>query len=522
MEDGIELLDQWALKGHQRGKRWQFRVWDPRRRSWKSKSYVDGKKSDGRQWAEDQRALLRWELTSTGALPFATVAAEYVAAQKARGLNERYIAEVERVAAAVVEAGAVDMKAAGFEKTVRDWLASAPCFFKPKPAGPVRPTSHRPSLDNLRMRLARAEQLATTCTVKERSRYARRLDHWRARVARAETVTTKHGRVPSTITKNRWLVILQSIGKLAVAKFGLHRNPLTGIRRFKFEKTVKNALRIDELRRMVADERCDDDYFRMAILLVYTGMRAREAAHARWDWIDRAARTITIRVRRNSTGQLRWAPKGNKERVVPLLSELADLLDQVPEHRRVGWVIPDGRVRSYDDRNQWEAFRRYLGVCGIDAEARDLSPHCTRHTWTAIMLATGASPNRVRRWLGHEKLSTTDIYADAESTFEHVVKEWPRGEMRLRPAKQKTIADLVVTIDPAQPALSFLHEYLAGGGTFEQLAAASRVPIEALKAWVVEGVPVAVMQYVAARLATLAASQLSPPMVAAYSSRLPG
>lgn len=468
MDDGIDLVDVWATRGHQRGKRWLFRVRDPRRRSWKSKAWADGKKSDGRQWAEDQRALLRWELTSSGALSFAAVAAEYVADQRARGLNERYVDEVERVAAAVVEAGGLDLKASGFESMVRDWLAGAPSFAAGKePPGPV--------------------------------------------------------------TKNRWLVMLKSIAKLAVTKFGLKSNPLTGIKRFKADKTVKNALRIDELRRMVADDRAGDGYFRMACLLVYTGMRVDEAAHARWEWIDRDAKVITIRVQRDAKGRLLWAPKGNKERRAPLLSELQEVLDQVADCDRHGWLVGDPLVRRYDDKNQWKAFRRYLGLCGVDAEERDLSPHCTRHTWTAIRLATGVSPNRVRRDLGHEKLSTTDLYADAETLFEHIVKDWPKGEMRLRPAKAKAPTELVVTIDPKRDPLSFLHEYLAGGGTFEQLATISGVPIGALKAWVVDGVPEAVRQYVAARLAVLVVSaaepacavSLSPPAVAHLTGRSP-
>lgn len=459
-ESGIEVIDLWE-KGRLPGKQWLFRVRDPQRESYVSKRWA--KLVPGWAWAEEKKSELRLGLTSSGRAPFELVAREYREQLEERGMNARYIKEVKRLAEAVVTAGATDMRAEGFAKKVRSWIADAPSF------------------------------------VEGREK-------------------------PGPITKNRWLVILKSIAKMGVTRFGLRTNPLTPIKPFKEDKTVKTALRVDQLRAMVADERAGHAYYRMACLLVYVGLRVEEAAHVRWDLVDLEARTITLRVIRDARGKVVWAPKGNKERVTPVLDELAELLAAMPKEERGEWVVADDAFRRMEGKGHWESFRDYLeDAC--DIEPGDLSPHCTRHTWTALMLATGASPNRVRRWLGHEKLSTTDIYADAEASFEKVVAGWPRAEIRLRAKPVAKPTSFV--LDATQDLAGFLREHLVAGGKLEELAAVAGVPVATLRAWFVDGVPEAVRQYVAALAAhaTLAATarsgSKSPATLTASHAALP-
>ncbi len=195
---------------------------------------------------------------------------------------------------------------------------------------------------------------------------------------------------------------------------------------------------------------------------------------------------------------------------MPILAEYGDLVDgwlkadaQAGGSATTGWLISDPQVRTLEDKGHWKNFRAYLGRCGIDAEARDLSPHCTRHTWVAIRLATGVSPNRLRRELGHGKLETTDIYAEAEQLYDRVVRDWPRGELCLRrPPKLAAAPAGGFVLDCDRDPREVLDLYLARGGKVELLAAAAGVPAAVLRGWLLDGIPDAVRQY----LAVLAAS----------------
>jgi integrase len=525
-DDLIRCIDQWPA--HPGWKRWLFRVWDKRTRNYVSEAFDDGKKAEGWAWAEHQRALLNQGKTGAGAVLFEAVGMRYVDDLRKAGRVESHVDEIERLYRAAVAAGATDMRDPEFARKVRDWLADAPCFFKPDDGRLIK---LRERLAGSATRLQRAEAYAATGPKRYAAKAAKRLAQARARHARdAQLVRAEEQRVadamrrPSPVTKNRWLVELKSIAKSA-RRFGVADNPLTEIKPFKADTRVKTALRLEELRAMVADARAGDGYFRQAATLVYTGMRADEAAHVRKEWIDREAGTITLRVIRDAQGRVTWAPKGNKERIVPILAELGDLVDAWLAadvagggSATTGWLVGDESLVRLEEKGHWKEFRAYLGRCGIDAAARDLSPHCTRHTWTALRLATGTSPNRLRRELGHAKLETTDIYAEAELLYEKAVRDWPRGEICLRrPPRAAAAPGFVLDVD--QDPIAFLERFLAQGGRLEQLAAAGGVPLSVLRAWFIDGVPDVVRQYLAvvgahAQLAA-AATLMAPPALLA-------
>ena len=528
----IQVIDQWPE--HPTWKRWLFRVWDKRTRDRINGTFDDGEKAKGWEWAEHQRALLNQGRTSAGPVLFEAVGARFVQDLERIGRKASHIAEYQRLVAAVVAAGAVNMRDDGFARKVADWIATAPCFHKGAAkrlaAAQLRfdgaAERHAAALANVQTPVpgdARHPRVAANRLAKAE----RRLAAERRRLEREAAAATE-ARQPNAKTKNRWLVMLKSVAKSA-KQFGVLDNPLTPIRPFKEDDTVKTALRVDELRAMVSDERAGDDYFRQACTLVYGGVRTDEAAHIRKEWIDREAGTIHIRVIRDAKGKVVWAPKGNKERVIPILAEYGELLDRwladdvaAGGSATTGWLISAAGLRRLEDKGHWLAFREYLGRCGIDAAARDLSPHCTRHTWTAIRLATGVSPNRLKRQLGHKKLETTDIYAEGEALFEKVVKDWPRGELVLRHAPiagtQAPAAGFVLDCD--RDPREVLDLFVARGGRLDQLAAAADVPAAVLRTWMIDGIPDAVRQYLAvmaasARLAAAAAAPSPKPLIAA-------
>jgi integrase/recombinase XerD len=118
---------------------------------------------------------------------------------------------------------------------------------------------------------------------------------------------------------------------------------------------------------------------------------------------------------------LRAFGKGSKERIVPI---------GVPAVRAlVAWLGPDGRPamapaqwRRRGDaeavflnarggrlsrQGAWDVLNRYARLVGLEGK---LSPHVLRHSCATHMLDHGADIRAVQELLGHQSISTTQVY----------------------------------------------------------------------------------------------------------------
>ena len=69
--------------------------------------------------------------------------------------------------------------------------------------------------------------------------------------------------------------------------------------------------------------------------------------------------------------------------------------------------------------------KKYLSLV---TSQRKKSPHVLRHTFATAMLNNGADIESVRKLLGHERLSTTEIYTHA--TFEQLKRVYKQAHPR--------------------------------------------------------------------------------------------
>ena len=109
--------------------------------------------------------------------------------------------------------------------------------------------------------------------------------------------------------------------------------------------------------------------------------------------------------------------KGNKERMVPMNGKARAALDTylavritfLPEGTQSRWLFPSRGKEGYVTRRR---FAQMLGDLALAAglDPRRVSPHVLRHAFASHLLANGADLRLVQQMLGHEDISTTQIY----------------------------------------------------------------------------------------------------------------
>lgn len=109
------------------------------------------------------------------------------------------------------------------------------------------------------------------------------------------------------------------------------------------------------------------------------------------------------------TESVRVLGKGRKERVVPVGAPALRAI----QHYRHAAALKDGPLFRNKARQRigvkaiWSMLKKYLRHTGIPLE---VSPHKLRHSFATHLLDAGADLRSVQSLLGHENLSTTQIY----------------------------------------------------------------------------------------------------------------
>ena len=132
-------------------------------------------------------------------------------------------------------------------------------------------------------------------------------------------------------------------------------------------------------------------------------------------------------------GYIKVIGKGNKERLVPVGEMAADAVNAYLEFR------PQPCDAQSDDIVFLNRFGRPLSrqsmfnmlkVNALLADIRkDISPHTLRHSFATHLVENGADLRFVQEMLGHESITTTEIYTHIDSSTWHreVLEHHPRN-----------------------------------------------------------------------------------------------
>ncbi len=123
-------------------------------------------------------------------------------------------------------------------------------------------------------------------------------------------------------------------------------------------------------------------------------------------------------------GYLRVVGKGDKERLIPLSEQLRLKVEQYLEVRKT-----TNNTDILFLNNRGKALTRVMiftivkGATLLAGINKSVSPHTFRHSFATHLLQGGASIRQVQDMLGHESITTTEIYTHLEiDDLRHVVE----------------------------------------------------------------------------------------------------
>ena len=230
------------------------------------------------------------------------------------------------------------------------------------------------------------------------------------------------GNVASSV--NRRLSALRSFYRYALRRNLVEKDPVHGIQGPKRKRPLPQFLKEAEMDRLLDENMWTDCYkdvlARTIIVTFYeTGIRISELIGLNDKDVDYINCEIKV------TG------KRDKQRIIPFGDELSETLISY-QHRR-----------NAEMKCESEAFfRTEKGERVTDAQVRQIvktnlskvstlkkrSPHVLRHTFATAMLNHEAGLESVKKLLGHESLSTTEIYT--HTTFEQLKKVYKNAHPR--------------------------------------------------------------------------------------------
>ncbi|HIY37074.1 MAG TPA: tyrosine recombinase XerC [Candidatus Paraprevotella stercorigallinarum] len=226
---------------------------------------------------------------------------------------------------------------------------------------------------------------------------------------------------------NRRLSSLRSFFRFLLKRGMVGFDPVRGVQGPKKKKPLPVFVRESDMDRLL-DGNCFADSFegrrdRLILDLFYsTGMRLSELTGLNVEDIDLVTDNVKV------TG------KRNKQRIIPFGEELHVLLETYISERRIladavagatSALFVDAKGVRLQNIKVWRLVRYYLGLVSTFSKR---SPHVLRHTFATSMLNHHADLEALKELLGHESISTTEIYT--HTTFEELKEMYNQAHPR--------------------------------------------------------------------------------------------
>ena len=223
---------------------------------------------------------------------------------------------------------------------------------------------------------------------------------------------------------NRRLSALRSFYRFALSRDMVKFNPAHTVIGPRKNKPLPQFMKEKEVDLLLEQEMWTDTYkdvcARTIIMTFYvTGMRLSELVRLDNRMVDFTKREISV------------IGKRNKQRIIPFGEELDNVLHQYMEVRDQWIKTPSEALFLTTKGERMKPSQvRYLVSKNVGrvTALKKRTPHVLRHTFATAMLNHEANIESVKKLLGHESLSTTEIYT--HTTFEQLKKIYNNAHPR--------------------------------------------------------------------------------------------
>lgn len=220
---------------------------------------------------------------------------------------------------------------------------------------------------------------------------------------------------------------LKTFYKFLIEQDEIKLSPLETIETPKLPKHLPEVLSHEEVMSMIAEidlSKPSGERDKTIIMLLYScGLRVSELIGQKINAIY------------PEEGFIKVLGKGNKERLVPIgkkaLTQVKYYLEHSRNHQQAkkgseGTLILNQRGSAISRVYVFKLVKELASKAGIK---KSISPHTLRHSFATVLVEAGADLRAVQQMLGHESITTTEIYTHLDKGYlRSVIQEFhPRA-----------------------------------------------------------------------------------------------
>ena len=232
--------------------------------------------------------------------------------------------------------------------------------------------------------------------------------------------------ITSVRTQARLIAGIHSFYRFLLYHHYIEQDPSELIETPKKEMHLPEVLSLEEIDKMIAQidmSKSESHRNRAIIEMLYgSGLRVSELVNLQLS-------NIFLQ-----EGYMRITGKGNKQRLVPISPVATEWFGYWMQDRNTLDVKPEAIDIAFLNRRGGQLTRAMIFtiIKSLAQEAgiqKTISPHTLRHSFATHLLQNGADLRIIQQLLGHESISTTEIYThvDIQDLREAIIKYHPEN-----------------------------------------------------------------------------------------------